>query len=103
MLKINVTLSSGQETPVGKVLYHFFYSNRALCEMAPNLSGYPHNGGEHTLRISGEPGECSAFIELMIEAYPRIIAQLQYVLDEISNGNRRIDINKDDSAVNAAA
>jgi hypothetical protein len=95
---IRVKLSSCQESAVGKALGHLYYSNSTLCSLAPNRSGYPHNGGEHTLDISGDSGECSAFIELMIERYPQAADQFQYVLSEIKVGNRRIDINNFDMA-----
>lgn len=70
MSKIYVDLSIGQTTPIGKALGHIWYSNRALRDLGPGISGYPHNGGEHSMSITGTPDDCLAFMDLIGEKYP---------------------------------
>jgi hypothetical protein len=70
MRKIYVDLSMGQTSPIGKALGHIWYSNKALRDLGPEIDGYPHNGGEHTMSISGTPDDCLAFMDLIGEKYP---------------------------------
>lgn len=91
MIKIDLTYS--QYTMFGDVLRHMYYSNESLISLAPNQKGYPHNGGEHTLYISGSKDECSAYIELIKETYPNTSAiMMNKVLSELESGNTNIKL-----------
>lgn len=68
-----VDLSTSQYIPFGKMLGHLYYTNQALLSLAPGRSGYPHNGGEHTLSLSGEVKDIVAFLDLVIEKYPYVV------------------------------
>lgn len=64
---IVIELSAPQESPLGKIVGDLFYNTR-LLEMVKH-TGYPHNGGEHTLSIYGQPKDLIAFLELVIERF----------------------------------
>jgi hypothetical protein len=47
-------LSMAQDKAAGKFLGHIYYGNKGLIElfkMVDERSGFPHNGGSHTLRL----------------------------------------------------
>jgi hypothetical protein len=80
---VAVELTAGQTEPLGVVVGHIYYTNHALGDMLPQhdysngqpvgrtltSSGYPHNGGEHTMIIYGPKGDVQAFLELAGEHY----------------------------------
>lgn len=70
-----VDLSAAQHIPFGKMLNHLYYSNQSLLEQAPGRSGYPHNGGEHTLTLSGDKGDIISFLDLITEKYPNVLCE----------------------------
>lgn len=81
-----IDLSYGQHTEFGKCVGHMYYSNNALRELAPNRSGYPHNGGEHTFCISGGYDECETFVKLFAEHYgDRVKRECEHVLAEFAS------------------
>lgn len=71
-----VDLSTSQYIPFGKMLGSLYYSNQALLSLAPGRSGYPHNGGEHTLSLSGEVKDINAFLDLVVEKYPYVVCEV---------------------------
>lgn len=64
-----VDLSSGEQSPVGKILCHLFYKNDPLLSLAPYNYGYPHNGGRHSFHLKASKDDILAFMDLMIEFY----------------------------------
>lgn len=70
-----VDLSTSQYIPFGKMLGNLYYSNQALLSLAPGRSGYPHNGGEHTLSLSGDKADIIAFLDLVTEKYPYVLCE----------------------------
>jgi hypothetical protein len=66
-----VTLTDLQESPLGKLLHHLYYTFRFtdLCNMAPLHTGYPHNGGQHTFAIRGSKEDLVAYLELLEESF----------------------------------
>jgi len=82
-MEISVNLTMGQHTNFGKALGLIYYRNKALHALAPNPSGYPHNGGEHSMSIRGPRDECCAFIELIGETYPKAAPDCKVLLDTI--------------------
>lgn len=65
----SVTLTSGQDTPMGKILGQMYYYTTIteMIEGAVFMSGYPHNGGEHSCYVAGNKIELVAFIEILQE------------------------------------
>jgi len=78
-----VDLSTSQYIPFGKMLNHLYYSNKTLLALAPGKSGYPHNGGEHTLSLNGEAGDITAFLDLVLAAYPAVVKEIVAIKDAI--------------------
>lgn len=64
-----VTLTAGQDTPMGKILEQMYYYTliTKMIEGAVFMSGYPHNGGEHSCYVAGNKIELVAFIEILQE------------------------------------
>lgn len=90
-MKISVDMSDSESNSFGTALCHLWYSNKSLLDLAPSLSGYPHNGGEHTMRIAGEADECKAFLELVKESYPKHAASaVDKMIEAIDQGEKRI-------------
>lgn len=83
MPKIYVELSSGQTTPIGKALGNIWYSNKTLRDLGPEIDGYPHNGGEHTMSIRGSADDCLVFMQLIADAYPGCAPAMQKFITHI--------------------
>lgn len=63
-------LSIGQRTPLGRLIGDMYYRSdihKETCNMYH--SGYPHNGGEHTLVLQGTRQDLFVLIELLQEQY----------------------------------
>lgn len=69
---VRVDLSAPQDSVTGRVLHKLMYNNTPLYELAPNPSGCPHNGGEHTFSITGHRREVNAWLDLLSETYPEV-------------------------------
>lgn len=69
-MKVNLSLTAAERHPFGRLLNHLYYSNEDLVDIAPDRSGFPHNGGEHTLRIVGDHGDVIAWLDLFLGNYP---------------------------------
>lgn len=67
----NVELSAPQDSPRGKLLADFYYQgvSQQLKDLGVRVSGYPHNGGEHTLWLQGSNDDVRAYLELMAEIF----------------------------------
>lgn len=68
--KIRLNLTSGQTTHLGRLIGAIHYSKRGvdLLSLIEN-TGYPHNGGEHSLAIYGTVPELITFIDLVVEMF----------------------------------
>jgi hypothetical protein len=67
--EVTLKMSSPQETPLGKALFKLYYmTGKDLLDMIDHV-GYPHNGGEHTLRLTGPLEEIKAWVGLFQEMY----------------------------------
>lgn len=42
-------------------------------------SGYPYNGGRHTLQLYMTPADCGAWLKLIEETYPGVYGQAEFV------------------------
>ncbi|WZX10292.1 hypothetical protein ACP1_0003 [Aeromonas phage ACP1] len=69
---VRVDLTAPQDSVTGRVLHKLMYNNTSLYELAPNPSGCPHNGGEHTLCMTGPRVEVNAWLDLLSETYPEV-------------------------------
>ena len=80
---ILLDLSADQYSPMGQVLHRAYYGNGQLAQLLDTEffnSGYPHNGGTHTLRLKGPREDLIAWMELFQQyaGYPQyeVIAAL---------------------------
>ncbi len=60
---ISVCLTDIQGAPLGRVVNRL-YDHDKLMDMAPGRTGYPYNGGQHTLTIRGSKDDVLCFMEL---------------------------------------
>lgn len=67
---IQFCLTSGQTTPLGKLLFLLHYSTLSnnILSLIKN-TGYPHNGGEHGLTVYGTAEEIESFFDIIVETY----------------------------------
>lgn len=68
--KVHLDMSACQTSVVGKLLNKGYYGSgplRDLIECAPDRSGYPHNGGQHTLHMSGTQEDVLAWLDMFEE------------------------------------
>ena len=65
-----IKLSAPQESEQGRIVADMYYGNQNLLNLVTKRSGYPHNGGEHSL-VVGEwkPSDLVAWLDLVIECY----------------------------------
>ena len=89
---VRLNLTAAGHTHAGRMLFNFYYSTSGneLLELAPNVYGYPHNGGEHTMRISGPADDVFAWFELVRERY----AKLKNVQSWFEDIQQEIDADK---------
>lgn len=68
---VHVDLSAPLNSFVGKMLYNLYYHTDMLdlIKDACTVSGSPHNGGSHTLRISGDREEVIDFLRVLKSEY----------------------------------
>lgn len=81
---VRVDLSAPQDSVTGRVLHKLMYNNTSLYELAPNPSGCPHNGGEHTFSITGPRVEVNAWLDLLAETYPTVEEMVQNVKRKVN-------------------
>lgn len=69
---ITVDLSSSQfDELAGPILSKMLYGNlldNLLCRSQEEYRGCPHDGGQHTLRVTLKPDDFNAFLESIVEA-----------------------------------
>lgn len=66
-------LSAPQRDSLGQIVGDIYYKRPSLLQVGINhLSGFPHNGGQHTLRIQGSRKDLIAWLDLVIETYRAI-------------------------------
>ena len=91
---VNLNLTASQQSVLGKLLYRYYYYDNCLGmgdseQMV--FSGYPHNGGEHTLRVRGEKDECIAFLQLFGESYPTTTIMCEMLIRQIQEGQTKVE------------
>ena len=67
--KVFVRLTAGESTPLGKLVGRVYYDSNVLEGLSfAERSGYPHNGGQHTLELHCKPLDAIEMIEMIKEA-----------------------------------
>ena len=66
--KVHVRLSAGEQTPLGRIIGRVYYNSKVLEGLNyDERSGYPHNGGQHTLELHCAPLDAIEMIEMIKE------------------------------------
>jgi hypothetical protein len=66
--KFRVRLSAGEQTPLGKIIGRVYYNTNVLEALSySERTGYPHNGGQHTLELHCRPLDAIEMIEMIKE------------------------------------
>ncbi len=100
--KVYVRLSATEQTPLGNIIGRLYYQSRVLDLLNYNeRSGYPHNGGQHTLELHCKPLDAIEMIEAMKEeaedkkfartpGESQVVAELSYISQEIHAARRKM-------------
>lgn len=65
-------VSQPQDTQAGSLLGRMWYGNFIQNLLRDGeYSGYPHNGGQHTLRLNLNLWDMAAFLKLVEEIFPK--------------------------------
>lgn len=66
----HVSASQAQHSPAGHLLSKMYYGS-FLDKLVPReqRSGYPHNGGEHTLNLAMTLPDLKALLDLVLETF----------------------------------
>lgn len=69
--RIRLDLSQPEHTEAGRLLYAMYYTRCELIDAMPRdlVSGFPHNGGQHTLRVNMTLPDLRAFRQLVAEEF----------------------------------
>lgn len=97
--KVRVHLSAGEQTALGKILGRVFYQTDILDVLTyTERSGYPHNGGQHTLELHCKSADAIEMIEMIkevaleklcrTEEERRVASELSFVSQEIYSLHR---------------
>lgn len=88
-MKYFVDLSSPVHSNDGmsKALYRLYYGNSGLDDLI-EMTGYPHNGGEHTCIISGSKEDIIAWLDMLESTYYGIELEIKWIKREIENSNK---------------
>jgi len=72
--RYHIDLSQPQHTDLGRLLYRYYYgttSDLVKKQFLPcEYSGYPHNGGEHTLTLNVSPVRLADFFYVLNKGMP---------------------------------
>ncbi len=90
--EVTLKMSSPQETALGKALFKLYYmTGKDLLSLIDHV-GYPHNGGEHTLRITGSLEDVKAWVGLFQEKYGGFVGLAAAVYRLESRGCRNANV-----------
>lgn len=86
MSKIRVDVSQPEHTAAGLLLCKMYYGTVLDDLLAKHeFSGFPHNGGEHTLRLHLSAEDFDAFLGTIAERYPHHPGLVSFIQSSISN------------------
>lgn len=99
--RVYVRLSAGEQTPLGKLIGRVYYNSNVLEVLGYNeRSGYPHNGGQHTLELHCKPLDAIEMLELIKgeclaklarnEEERQVASELSYISQEIYHLRRKM-------------
>ena len=99
--KVFVRLSAPEQSPLGKLVGRAYYDSNVLEALGfSERSGYPHNGGLHTLELHCKPLDAIEMLELLkeeclarlcrTEEEREVACQLSFVSQEISTLQRKM-------------
>ncbi|WNV46021.1 hypothetical protein [Aeromonas phage AerS_266] len=80
---VRVDLTAPQVSVTGKALFHLLYNNYDLYQLAPDATGCPHHGGEHSFAMVGPRQEVISWLDLFAEEYPTTKNMVEYVKNHI--------------------
>ncbi|ASU03496.1 hypothetical protein RISINGSUN_174 [Erwinia phage vB_EamM_RisingSun] len=82
---LHVNLSMPQQTRFGHALLHFWYGSKSeeMRGLVISMTGYPHNGGEHSLTIGANPKDVIAWVQLFRDEFPYVDEEIQLLLKEL--------------------
>lgn len=83
MKTFRIDLSAPQETTTGKNLNHLLYLNPDLLSLIKIESACPHNGGAHSLCISGTEDDVKSWLSLFGERYQSSFPLVNVILKEM--------------------
>lgn len=68
---VRMDLTAPQNSLMGRMLAHLYYHTDTLELIKETcvVTGFPHNGGSHTLRITGEREEVIDFLRVLKSEY----------------------------------
>mgnify|MGYP003545374229 FL=1 len=67
---VTIDLTSPQESGLGIIIGKMYYNTQISELLGDMCSGYPHNGGSHTLRLCGNYEDVIVGIELIRDNTP---------------------------------
>lgn len=86
MSRIRVDVSQPEHTAAGLLLCKMHYGTVLDDLLAKHeFSGFPHNGGEHTLRLHLSPEDFNAFLGAVADRYPDHPGLASFIQSAISN------------------
>jgi hypothetical protein len=92
--RVHVRLSAPEHSALGQIIGQVYYNTRILDLLrSTERTGYPHNGGQHTLELHCAPLDAIEMIEMIKETalehfklneeQRRVASQLSYISQEI--------------------
>lgn len=88
---VSVDLSSPQQSILGKALGRLYYETNLLDLLDSSKvirTGFPHNGGYHTLRISGPAEEVIDFLRILKSEFPSAASEIYKLHKALLNADR---------------
>jgi hypothetical protein len=88
---IFVDLSADQCTQIGNVLFLLYYRQTKYPHLSllDQREGYPHHAGEHSLYFRARRGDALAFLDLLVDDFPKARKPLTYLYQDIASEKRR--------------
>ena len=92
-----LNLSAPQNTSLGHLVGDIYYKRSDLLKLGvEHLSGFPHNGGEHTMRLHGSRADLIAWLDIVIDIYRNINFQrFQEGADTLEEIRRILEVRPD--------
>lgn len=79
---LTLDLSSPEQSVMGKAIEHYHYHENPLHGIL-NTKGFPHNGGSHTLSVTGNKKDLLSWLDLFLENYPSTSQEINALKEEL--------------------